>query len=353
MANKVEGEVWDRYPAGGGELLLALAIADHAHDDGTHIFPGVERLARKTRQSERTVQYQLRKMEASGWLILVNDGKGGRSRGIGMAGRPREYRINPAWMAGEDLPPQGGEGGAPDGVEPHEKGKGANFAPFQKTPVEHSKGANSAPLNRKPYGVEGCKREPQRVQNEASKGATAIAPELKATKSNQEQKPSSSQISDPDTGREEDDVEPRLPPEQIEAELVGLERIPAAIDRELLARFFRHRRVMRRPLSISGWLQLLPRFAELTQQGHDLNESLRQTMAAGLSLPVTPAQRNANGASHATTLRPGHESHADRSARLNGEALARRAAASGSTAGGDRGQGGAGGDPIDVEWTAV
>ncbi|MBB4126247.1 hypothetical protein GGR77_001537 [Xanthomonas translucens] len=353
MANKVQGEVFDRYPAGGGELLLALAIADHAHDDGTHIFPGVERLARKTRQSERTVQYQLRKMEASGWLILVNDGKGGRRTGQGIAGRPREYRINPAWMAGEDLPPNGVEQGAA-GVEHGEKGKGANSAPLSKTPVEHSKGANSAPFDPQPYGDKGCKTEPLRVQNGAFKGATAVAPELRATKSNQEQSSSSSEISDTDTARGEDDVKPpRLPPEQIDAELIGLDCVPPSIDRELLARFMRHRRVSRRPLSISGWLQLLPRFAELSAQGHDLNESLRQTMAAGLVLPVTPAQRPANGASHATTLRPGHESHADRSRRLNDEALARRAAAGGRPPGEDHGDGGAGEGPIDVEWATV
>ncbi len=37
--------VFDRYPNGGGEMLLALALADHAHDDGTHIFPSIARLA--------------------------------------------------------------------------------------------------------------------------------------------------------------------------------------------------------------------------------------------------------------------------------------------------------------------
>ncbi len=90
--------IFKRYPRGGSEMLLALALADHADDDGTHIFPSVKHLAAKTRQSERSVQYQLRKMEASGWLQLVNHVQGGK-------GHAREYRINPDWVKGQPLPP--------------------------------------------------------------------------------------------------------------------------------------------------------------------------------------------------------------------------------------------------------
>ncbi|MFC9424013.1 helix-turn-helix domain-containing protein, partial [Bacillus velezensis] len=72
MAARMTGMVFERYPGGGGELLLALALADNAHDDGTRIFPSVGTLAVKSRQSERSVQYQLRKMERIGWLEVVN-----------------------------------------------------------------------------------------------------------------------------------------------------------------------------------------------------------------------------------------------------------------------------------------
>lgn len=102
MSVRVMTMVFDRYPNGGGEMLLALALADHAHDDGTNVYPSIKALAEKTRQSERTVQYQLRRMEESGWLILVNSGNGGRNQ-------TREYRISPDWI------------------------KGANFAPVQST----------------------------------------------------------------------------------------------------------------------------------------------------------------------------------------------------------------------------
>jgi len=96
MSVKVMTAVFERYPNGGGEMILALALADHAHDDGTKVFPFVKSLAEKTRQSVRAVQYQLRRMEDAGWLILVSAGNGGR-------GQPNEYRINPEWLKGADF----------------------------------------------------------------------------------------------------------------------------------------------------------------------------------------------------------------------------------------------------------
>lgn len=83
--------IWEYYPAGGGELLTALAYADHAHDDGTSVRPSVAYIARKTRQSERTVQRYLTQMRESGWLLTVRHADGGR-------GRATEYRINPLWI---------------------------------------------------------------------------------------------------------------------------------------------------------------------------------------------------------------------------------------------------------------
>ena len=98
MSIRIMTMVWDRYPATGGELLLALAIADHAHDNGCGIYAGVETLAHKTRQSIRTVQYQLKAMRESGWLIKVGKGDGGRSRHV-------TYHINPKWLKGAEVAP--------------------------------------------------------------------------------------------------------------------------------------------------------------------------------------------------------------------------------------------------------
>lgn len=89
--------VFDRYPEGGNERLLALAMADHARDDGTRIWPSLDELARKTLQSRSTVKRQIKHMVQRGWLELVR----------GASGRPgdtNEYRINAAWIAGQPLP---------------------------------------------------------------------------------------------------------------------------------------------------------------------------------------------------------------------------------------------------------
>lgn len=68
------GLVWDHYPEGGGELLTALKLADHAEHDGSRIYPGIASLARFTKQSERTVQRHIQIMLASGWLEMVKEG---------------------------------------------------------------------------------------------------------------------------------------------------------------------------------------------------------------------------------------------------------------------------------------
>lgn len=289
--------VFDRYPNGGGEMLLALALADHAHDDGTHIFPSIARLAEKTRQSERSVQYQLRRMEQSGWLVLVNAGIGGRRSGFGEGGRTRQYRINPEWM------------------------KGAEIAPF-------AKGAKQA--------SEGCKTTHERVQNSVEKGATAIAPEPRATKSNQEQ-PSHRECE-----READPL--ALTTEQVDRELAVFGSTPTGVDREQLARFVRHRAAIRRPLSVQGWLQVRQQLLDLITAGHDPNESLKQTMAAGLSLPVIPVAQPSAGATHAS---PQHGS-ADRTEQLEQQFYAERR---GGGHGGDAGF--EPGDVVDAEFAVV
>lgn len=89
MSIRVMTMVWDNYPAGGSELLLALALADIGRDDGTSIYPSVKTMASKTRLSERSIQYLLDKMRTSGYLQVVEQG--------GIAGKKRkatEYRIN-------------------------------------------------------------------------------------------------------------------------------------------------------------------------------------------------------------------------------------------------------------------
>ena len=68
--------VWEHASVKGSALLLLLAIADHAHDDGTGAWPSQKTLATKTRLSVRQVRRLLEQLEARGELRVVErDGR--------------------------------------------------------------------------------------------------------------------------------------------------------------------------------------------------------------------------------------------------------------------------------------
>ena len=90
---EVMSHVTQRYPGGGGELLVALALADNAAPDGQRIYPSIDDLAKRARLDRRTVQRHIRKMVTCGWLILVSATSGRR-------GDTNRYRISPEWLAG-------------------------------------------------------------------------------------------------------------------------------------------------------------------------------------------------------------------------------------------------------------
>lgn len=64
MSIRVMTQVWYSAPYEGGTLLVLLALADWAHDDGTHIFPTIKTLGLKARLAERQTQKCLRILEA-------------------------------------------------------------------------------------------------------------------------------------------------------------------------------------------------------------------------------------------------------------------------------------------------
>ena len=167
MSGKLVGMVFDHYPddVSSGELLLAVKLADNAHEDGKHIFPSVSTLARQTRQSERTVQYTLRRMVEMGWLILVKEGYGG-GRGGG-CGRPREYRISTQWIRAHDarIPESERPQWSPRPRSPGAESQSPVAQKQVQSPAsEKEMGANSAPIS-----------EGKGVQSGAEMGATAVA----------------------------------------------------------------------------------------------------------------------------------------------------------------------------------
>jgi len=67
---KAMNAVWEHANAKGSNLLVLLALADYAHDDGTLAYPSIKTLCDKTRLSERAVQYCLRKLVEEGEIVL-------------------------------------------------------------------------------------------------------------------------------------------------------------------------------------------------------------------------------------------------------------------------------------------
>lgn len=74
MSIRVMSRVWDHSERSGGDLLLLLALADFADDDG-YCWPSQATLAIKARCSERAIRDQLTRLAASG-EIEVSDGRG-------------------------------------------------------------------------------------------------------------------------------------------------------------------------------------------------------------------------------------------------------------------------------------
>lgn len=231
MSAKMTGMVFDRYPVGGNEFALALALADHAHDDGTHIFPYVETLAKKARQSVRSVQNHLASMKDAGWLITVNAGHGGR-------GRATEYRISPAWIKGADF------ASLKPGTDAQEKG--ADSAPknidADSAPIEDAeKGAN-----RDTKGATGDVKG----ANGDRKGCSRLHPHITVkNQKNNHQEPSPAR-------KRSSGFDPMCV------------ELPVWLDAELWGRWVRHRVQLRKPLTEEAAKQQVKDLAGFRQQGH-------------------------------------------------------------------------------------
>jgi hypothetical protein len=80
MSVRTMARVWADSKHGGTDLLMLLAIADFADDDG-NAYPAVGTLAAKCRMKPRNATYILRALEVSGELqIRINEGPKGANR---------------------------------------------------------------------------------------------------------------------------------------------------------------------------------------------------------------------------------------------------------------------------------
>ncbi|WP_336922871.1 helix-turn-helix domain-containing protein [Aquipuribacter sp. SD81] len=69
MAIRLMTAVWDDESLPRGDVLLMLALADHANDEGA-CFPSINRLARRTRSSPSTVRRHLRSLREAGRVTV-------------------------------------------------------------------------------------------------------------------------------------------------------------------------------------------------------------------------------------------------------------------------------------------
>lgn len=82
MSIRLMTRIWDSGAYSGGTLLVLLALADFANDDGTRIFPHVETLAKKARLSVRATQLALETLRNDGVLTVVGNTGGGRGKAV-------------------------------------------------------------------------------------------------------------------------------------------------------------------------------------------------------------------------------------------------------------------------------
>lgn len=83
--------VWHGSKAKGTTRLVALAIADHASDDGTNAWPSVARLAQMCACSEATVRRSIKELQELGELLV--DRQGGGPRDMRDDRRPNRYTV--------------------------------------------------------------------------------------------------------------------------------------------------------------------------------------------------------------------------------------------------------------------
>lgn len=86
MSIELMGQVWKHSPYEGARLLLHLAMADHANDEGW-FYAGQNSLARKARCSVEYVRQSVLQMVEDGLLLIEKKGSS--------KGRATEYRLLP------------------------------------------------------------------------------------------------------------------------------------------------------------------------------------------------------------------------------------------------------------------
>lgn len=115
---------------------ILLSLADHANDEGAHVYPSVALTAAKCSVAERTVQTALRELREEGILVEVRKG-GGR-------GKTTEYRIDLKGAADSPFFVQRAQEADEKGASDDRNPAGAAPEPSVEPPTSESKTAPSS-----------------------------------------------------------------------------------------------------------------------------------------------------------------------------------------------------------------
>lgn len=88
MSTKVSSLVWKGYPNGGSELIVLLALADWADEQGGRLYPSIRAIASKTHLSESQARRVVHGLINDEFVMVIGNQTGGAP------GSTRNYRVN-------------------------------------------------------------------------------------------------------------------------------------------------------------------------------------------------------------------------------------------------------------------
>lgn len=310
MSTHVMGKCWPLQMPPTPKAVL-MSLADNANDQG-ECFPSITTICTRTCFGRTAVIEAIQWLEQNG-LVVADRSNGRHTTYTILAGRVGDLFASRTGSAGKPVRHTNRlrvVGGGKQSASRTGSAGQADEENVERGLFSHEEGANQYATHTGSQDGPACDAELTRPPGGPDPSASRTKPVREADSNRQEpsgtvSEPSSAQARDEDDQLSEAEIARVLAP-------FPVERFVSGVSPNTLARFIRHRNVIRRPVSVAAWFELQQRLAELQRGGHDLELSLRQTMLAGLAIPVTPKL-------------PGETNHADPSRRSAG--LGQRVAA--------------------------